>query len=103
MRDLHKVWEIKALKRKPGEEEAKKILEKIAKQVQPIWRHPRKVKAMKTEPRLFIPSIKFLIQCFMSFARMLMDVSIYGFTIKHYLCGKERAYVIGIKAIMNDF
>ncbi|MFQ6644111.1 hypothetical protein Gotur_017279 [Gossypium turneri] len=34
--DLHKVWEIKALKRKPGEEEAKKILEKIAKQVQPI-------------------------------------------------------------------
>nr|KJB67739.1 hypothetical protein B456_010G207400 [Gossypium raimondii] len=36
--DLHKVWESKALKRKPGEEEAKKILEKIAKQVQPIWR-----------------------------------------------------------------
>ncbi|MBA0867665.1 hypothetical protein Goshw_002707, partial [Gossypium schwendimanii] len=24
--DLHKVWEIKALKRKPGEEEAKKNL-----------------------------------------------------------------------------
>ncbi|MBA0752136.1 hypothetical protein Gogos_001003 [Gossypium gossypioides] len=36
--DLHKVWEIKALKRKPGEEEAKIILEKIAKQVQPIMR-----------------------------------------------------------------
>ncbi|XVF33880.1 hypothetical protein REPUB_Repub18cG0009500 [Reevesia pubescens] len=34
--DLHKVWEMKALKRKPGAEEAQKILEKIAKQVQPI-------------------------------------------------------------------
>ncbi|XP_010534793.1 PREDICTED: uncharacterized protein LOC104810286 [Tarenaya hassleriana] len=33
--DLNKVWEIKALK-KPGEDEARKILEKVAKQVQPI-------------------------------------------------------------------
>ncbi|KAJ6417043.1 hypothetical protein OIU84_002856 [Salix udensis] len=37
LRDLNKVWEIKALK-KPGEEEAKKMLDKIAKQVQPIMR-----------------------------------------------------------------
>ncbi|KAK5772397.1 hypothetical protein PVK06_048685 [Gossypium arboreum] len=45
--DLHKVWEIKALKRKPGEEEAKKILEKIAKQVQPIMRkHKWRVKLL---------------------------------------------------------
>lgn len=36
--DLHKVWEIKALKRKPDDEEAKKILERIAKQVQPIMK-----------------------------------------------------------------
>ncbi|KAJ9182540.1 hypothetical protein P3X46_006525 [Hevea brasiliensis] len=36
--DLNKVWEIKALK-KPGEEEARKMLEKIAKQVQPIMRN----------------------------------------------------------------
>ncbi|MBA0752137.1 hypothetical protein Gogos_001003 [Gossypium gossypioides] len=45
--DLHKVWEIKALKRKPGEEEAKIILEKIAKQVQPIMRkHKWRVKLL---------------------------------------------------------
>ncbi|XP_012071035.1 DNA-dependent metalloprotease WSS1 isoform X3 [Jatropha curcas] len=44
--DLHKVWEIKALK-KPGEEEAKKMLEKIAKQVQPIMRkHKWRVKVL---------------------------------------------------------
>ncbi|KAK7302320.1 hypothetical protein RJT34_13206 [Clitoria ternatea] len=36
--DLNKVWEIKALKRKPRPEEATKMLEKIAKQVQPIMR-----------------------------------------------------------------
>ncbi|KAK0599652.1 hypothetical protein LWI29_007332 [Acer saccharum] len=45
--DLHKVWEIKALKRKPDEEEAKKILERIAKQVQPIMRkHKWRVKLL---------------------------------------------------------
>ncbi|GMJ11554.1 Wss1/SPRTN type repair protease A [Hibiscus trionum] len=45
--DLHNVWEIKALKRKPGEEEAKKFLEKIAKQVQPIMRkHKWRVKVL---------------------------------------------------------
>ncbi|XP_031405041.1 DNA-dependent metalloprotease WSS1 isoform X2 [Punica granatum] len=36
--DLNKVWEIKALK-KPGEDEARKMLERIAKQVQPIMRN----------------------------------------------------------------
>ncbi|CAM8985284.1 unnamed protein product [Rhodiola kirilowii] len=35
--DLNKVWEVKPLK-KIGEEEAKKFLEKISKQVQPIMR-----------------------------------------------------------------
>lgn len=37
MADLHKVWEIKALKR-PREDEARRILENVAKQVQPIMR-----------------------------------------------------------------
>jgi DNA-dependent metalloprotease WSS1 len=35
--DLNKVWEVKALK-KPGQEYARAMLEKIAKQVQPIMR-----------------------------------------------------------------
>ncbi|CAM8957496.1 unnamed protein product [Rhodiola kirilowii] len=39
--DLNKVWEVKPLKRKPKEDEARKILERIAKQVQPIM-HKRK-------------------------------------------------------------
>ncbi|XP_059442856.1 uncharacterized protein LOC132175063 isoform X1 [Corylus avellana] len=44
--DLNKVWEIKALK-KPGEDEARKILERIAKQVQPIMRkHKWRVKLL---------------------------------------------------------
>jgi len=33
--DVNKVWEIKSLNR-IGEDEARKILEKVAKQVQPI-------------------------------------------------------------------
>ncbi|XP_047335310.1 DNA-dependent metalloprotease WSS1 [Impatiens glandulifera] len=36
--DLHKVWEFKALKRKPDEQEALKILDTISKRVQPIMR-----------------------------------------------------------------
>lgn len=35
--DLNKVWEIKPLK-KVGEDEARKILERVTKQVQPIMR-----------------------------------------------------------------
>ena len=37
LNDLNKVWEIKPLK-KPREDEAREILEKVAKQVQPIMR-----------------------------------------------------------------
>lgn len=45
--DLNKVWEIKALKRKPRAEEAQKILEKLAKQVQPIMiKHKWRVKLL---------------------------------------------------------
>ncbi|XP_028552357.1 DNA-dependent metalloprotease WSS1 isoform X1 [Dendrobium catenatum] len=40
LEDLHKVWEIKTLK-KPGEEEAHNILNRISKQVQPIMRRRR--------------------------------------------------------------
>ncbi|XP_058067899.1 DNA-dependent metalloprotease WSS1-like isoform X2 [Magnolia sinica] len=40
LNDLNKVWEIKALK-KPGEDEALKILQRIAKQVQPIMKKHR--------------------------------------------------------------
>ncbi|KAF9621946.1 hypothetical protein IFM89_029166 [Coptis chinensis] len=44
--DLNKVWEIKALKM-PGEDEARNILEKIAKQVQPIMKkHKWRVKLL---------------------------------------------------------
>ncbi|KAL2455503.1 zinc ion binding [Forsythia ovata] len=45
--DLNKIWEIKALKRKPNEEEARKILERVAKQVQPIMhKHNWRVKLL---------------------------------------------------------
>ncbi|XP_020573095.1 DNA-dependent metalloprotease WSS1 isoform X2 [Phalaenopsis equestris] len=37
LESLHKVWEIKVLK-KPGEDDARKILDRISKQVQPIMR-----------------------------------------------------------------
>ncbi|KAL4569541.1 hypothetical protein LXL04_025181 [Taraxacum kok-saghyz] len=45
--DLHKVWEIRTLKKKVGGDEARKFLEKIAKQVQPIMRkHKWRVKVL---------------------------------------------------------
>ncbi|CAH1419201.1 unnamed protein product [Lactuca virosa] len=45
--DLHKVWEIRTLKRKVGGDEAKRFLEKIAKQVQPIMhKHKWRVKVL---------------------------------------------------------
>ncbi|KAI4387099.1 hypothetical protein MLD38_004957 [Melastoma candidum] len=37
LNDLNKVWEVRPLK-KPGEDEARRILERVAKQVQPIMR-----------------------------------------------------------------
>ncbi|CAI9088243.1 OLC1v1022522C2 [Oldenlandia corymbosa var. corymbosa] len=45
--DLNKVWEIRALKRKPNSEEARKTLQRIASQVQPIMRkHNWRVKLL---------------------------------------------------------
>ncbi|MBA0640601.1 hypothetical protein Goklo_023523 [Gossypium klotzschianum] len=156
MGDLYKVWEIKALKRKPGEEEAKKILEKIAKQVQPIWRVKLLLEFYPNNPALLglnvgvgihvklrledrtgivypfdqvldtmlhelcyyayglhnasfyklwdeIRKDQIIKKALLGVTRGSQDVSIYGFTIKHYLCGKGRAYVIGIRTIVNDF
>lgn len=46
LNDLNKVWEVKALK-KIGEDDARQILEKVAKQVQPIMRkHKWKVRIL---------------------------------------------------------
>lgn len=46
LNDLNKVWEIKPLK-KVREDEAKEILERVAKQVQPIMRKRKwKVKVL---------------------------------------------------------
>nr|GEW99941.1 DNA-dependent metalloprotease WSS1-like [Tanacetum cinerariifolium] len=39
LNDLNKVWEIKPLNNKVRQDEAKLILEKVAKQVQPIMRN----------------------------------------------------------------
>ncbi|WZZ47860.1 hypothetical protein YC2023_044119 [Brassica napus] len=55
--ELNKVWEIKALKKKAREEEARKILEKVANQVQPImtrrkWRVKLLSEFCPTNPRL---------------------------------------------------
>lgn len=45
--DLNKVWEIRALKRKDRQDEATKMLDRIAKQVQPIMRnHKWRVKLL---------------------------------------------------------
>ncbi|KAL0320870.1 UNVERIFIED_CONTAM: hypothetical protein Sradi_5348500 [Sesamum radiatum] len=45
--DLNKIWEIKTLKRKPKEEEARKILDRVANQVQPIMcKHNWRVKVL---------------------------------------------------------
>ncbi|KAL9228442.1 hypothetical protein vseg_004025 [Gypsophila vaccaria] len=56
LRDLNKVWEIKPLKM-IGEEEARKILEDVAKQVQPImykhqWKVPLLSEFCPSEPAL---------------------------------------------------
>uniref|UniRef100_A0A2P2K1E2 Uncharacterized protein n=1 Tax=Rhizophora mucronata TaxID=61149 RepID=A0A2P2K1E2_RHIMU len=46
LNDLNKVWEVKPLKR-IGEDDARRILEKVAKQVQPImYKHKWKVKIL---------------------------------------------------------
>ncbi|KAJ6802659.1 DNA-dependent metalloprotease WSS1 isoform X2 [Iris pallida] len=47
LEDLNKVWEVRALKRKPNDDEARRFLERIASQVQPIMRRRKwKVKLL---------------------------------------------------------
>lgn len=74
--DLHKVWEVKALK-KPGEEEAKKVLEKIAKQVQPIMRnHKWRVKLLSE-----FWYVEFFHSLFLNFILVFWSLSFALFTI----------------------
>ncbi|GMI85218.1 Wss1/SPRTN type repair protease A [Hibiscus trionum] len=94
--DLNKVWEIKALKRKPGEEEAKKILEKIANQVQPIMRkHKWRVKLLSefcpNNPRLLGLNVGGGIHVKLRLRRPNRDWDFYPFdqvldTMLHELC-----------------
>ncbi|KAE9598529.1 hypothetical protein Lal_00021060 [Lupinus albus] len=94
--DLNKVWEIKALKRKPGEDEATKMLDKIAKQVQPIMRkHKWRVKLLSefcpTNPRLLGLNVGAGIHVKLRLRRPNRDLDFYPFdqvldTMLHELC-----------------
>ncbi|KAK7256975.1 hypothetical protein RIF29_30620 [Crotalaria pallida] len=94
--DLNKVWEIKALKRKPNEEQAKKVLEKIAKQVQPIMRkHKWRVKVLSefcpSNPRLLGLNVGAGIHVKLRLRRPNRDLEFYPFdqvldTMLHELC-----------------
>lgn len=45
--DLHKVWEVRALKTKPDASAARATLDRVARQVQPIMRrHKWRVKVL---------------------------------------------------------
>ncbi|KAK7387161.1 hypothetical protein VNO78_27713 [Psophocarpus tetragonolobus] len=94
--DLNKVWEIKALKRKPAAEEATKMLEKIAKQVQPIMRkHKWRVKVLSefcpSNPRLLGLNVGGGIHVKLRLRRPNRDLEFYPFdqvldTMLHELC-----------------
>lgn len=94
--DLNKVWEIRALKRKPAAEEATKMLEKIAKQVQPIMRkHKWRVKLLSefcpTNPRLLGLNVGGGIHVKLRLRRPNRDSDFYPFdqvldTMLHELC-----------------
>ncbi|OIW19821.1 hypothetical protein TanjilG_24524 [Lupinus angustifolius] len=94
--DLNKVWEIKALKRKPREDEATKMLDKIAKQVQPIMRkHKWRVKLLSefcpTNPRLLGLNVGAGIHVKLRLRRPNRDLDFYPFdqvldTMLHELC-----------------
>ncbi|CAK8577542.1 unnamed protein product [Lathyrus sativus] len=94
--DLHKVWEIKALKRKPGEEQAHKMLEKIAKQVQPIMhKHKWRVKLLSefypNNPSLLGLNVGAGIQVKLRLRRPNRDSDFYPYnqvldTMLHELC-----------------
>lgn len=94
--DLNKVWEIQALKRKPAAEEATKMLEKIAKQVQPIMhKHKWRVKLLSefcpTNPHLLGLNVGGGINVKLRLRRPNRDGDFYPFdqvldTMLHELC-----------------
>lgn len=94
--DLHKVWEIRTLKRKVGADEARKFLEKIAKQVQPIMRnHKWRVKVLSEmcpkNPRLLGLNVGHGLHVKLRLRRPNTDWDFYPFdevldTMLHELC-----------------
>ncbi|KFK35550.1 hypothetical protein AALP_AA4G005300 [Arabis alpina] len=94
--DLNKVWEIKALKRKPKEDEAMKILTKIANQVQPImnrrkWRVKLLSEFCPTNPRLLGVNVNRGVQVKLRLRRVNNDGDFLSYhevldTMLHELC-----------------
>ncbi|GAU23732.1 hypothetical protein TSUD_128360 [Trifolium subterraneum] len=94
--DQHKVWEIRALKRKPGTEQAHKMLEKIAKQVQPIMhKHKWRVKVLSefypSNPALLGVNVGAGVEVKLRLRRPNRDSDFYPFdqvldTMLHELC-----------------
>ncbi|KAK9939807.1 hypothetical protein M0R45_016493 [Rubus argutus] len=94
--DLNKVWEIRALKRKDRQEEATKMLDKIAKQVQPIMRkHRWRVKLLSemcpTNPSLLGLNVNRGVHVKLRLRRPNRDLDFYPFdqvldTMLHELC-----------------
>ncbi|KAM1206485.1 hypothetical protein EV2_007420 [Malus domestica] len=94
--DLNKVWEIKTLKRKDREDEARKIIEKIAIQVQPIMRNHRwRVKILSefcpNNPRLLGLNVNRGVHVKLRLRRPNRDTDFYPFdqvldTMLHELC-----------------
>nr|XP_043621039.1 DNA-dependent metalloprotease WSS1 [Erigeron canadensis] len=94
--DVHKVWEIRTLKKKVGADEARKFLERIAKQVQPIMRkHNWRVKVLSEmcpkNPRLLGLNVGHGIHVKLRLRRPNTDWDFYPFdqvldTMLHELC-----------------
>ncbi|KAJ0249988.1 Zinc ion binding protein [Hirschfeldia incana] len=94
--DLNKVWEIKALKKKPKEDEARKILEKVANQVQPImirrkWRVKLLSEFCPTNPRLLGVNVNRGVQVKLRLRRVNNDGDFLSYhevldTMLHELC-----------------
>ncbi|CAH8362588.1 unnamed protein product [Eruca vesicaria subsp. sativa] len=101
LRDLNKVWEIKALKKKPREDEAMKILEKVANQVQPImtrrkWRVKLLSEFWPTNPRLLGVNVNRGVQVKLRLRRANNDGDFLSYheildTMLHELCHNAHA------------
>ncbi|CAN7130887.1 uncharacterized protein LOC103832579 isoform X1 [Brassica rapa] len=92
----NKVWEIKALKKKAREDEARKILEKVANQVQPImtrrkWRVKLLSEFCPTNPRLLGVNVNRGVQVKLRLRRVNNDGDFLSYheildTMLHELC-----------------